>query len=228
MLGQSNMSGQADCQAEDVVAVPRVFKLTRNKMWVAGHESFNISDYSSQTGAACKVGDLSMGPSRAFAAALLAQVTDPDVNIYVINNAQSGSSIEEWHPATGKNFAPMMAFLEEGMKKGLVRGFIWHQGEANGGTSSAEYAMRLGAIVQAIRNKVGNQNLPAVAGEVGTTSEDGRVNTALAIMASADKNFGVATSQGLSLIDNVHYDNKSQREFGKRYAAAWWGIGNKK
>lgn len=48
MLGQSNMSGQAHRQAEDVVAVPRVFKLTRNKMWVAGHESFNISEYSSR------------------------------------------------------------------------------------------------------------------------------------------------------------------------------------
>ena len=89
------------------------------------------------------------------------------MNIYVINKAQSGSSIEEWHPATGSHFAPKMAFLEEGMKKGVVRGFIWHQGEANGGTSSVEYAMRLGAIVQASRDNVGNQSKGGEDGNAG-------------------------------------------------------------
>ncbi|MDX2023078.1 MAG: sialate O-acetylesterase [Deltaproteobacteria bacterium] len=228
MLGQSNMSGMADCQAEDIVAPPRVFKIARNKSWVPGHEPFNVSEYSSQTGAACKVGDRSMGPSRAFAVNLLMQVTDPEVNIYVANIAVSGSSIEQWDPQTGKNWTPMLPYLDEALKKGVLRGFIWHQGEANGGTDPAVYAAKLGAIVTAIRTRAGNATVPVVAGEVGTTSDTGRVNMALAMMAAADKNFGVATSENLSLIDNVHYDNKSQREYGKRYAAAWWNIVNKK
>lgn len=227
MLGQSNMSGMADCQAQDIVAPERVFKLSRNKTWVPGHESYNINPYADAAAPPCSIGSKNLGPSRAFAVNLLAEVSDPEVQIYIINMAASGSSVEQWDPQTGTFFAPMIPYLEAGMAKGVVRGLIWHQGEANSGTEPASYAMKLGKVIQAIRDKVNNPQLPVVAGEVGTTSSDGRVNRALGMMATSDPQFGVATSENLSLIDNVHYDAASQREFGRRYAKVWWALVNK-
>ncbi len=224
MCGQSNMSGTSPIEAEDRVAPARVFKMTKMRLWAPGAEGFNISPWSSDTGAPSALGSLDLSPSRAFSIELLKSVTDPDVNIYIVNAAMSGSNIESWEPDVGMNYVKMIPLLDEALKKGLLRGFIWHQGEANGGTAPAEYMAKLKAIITAIRTKVGNPLMPAVAGEVGTTSDNGNVNRALAMIAAGDTRFEVATSENLTLNDNVHYSSASEREFGKRYGAALWRI----
>jgi hypothetical protein len=220
MLGQSNMSGTSPIEAQDRIAPPRVFKMVVNRTWAPGTEGFGINPFGPPSGGPSGVGSLSLSPSRVFAMKLLEQVTDPEVNIYIVNAAVSGSNIESWNPQGGANFRTMLPYLEEGLKKGVLKGFLWHQGEANGGTAPAEYAMRLRAIVKEIRDQVRDPMLPVVAGEVGTTSDDGNVNRALAMIASADPRFVVATSENLTLHDNVHYSSASIRTFGERYAAA--------
>ena len=232
MLGQSNMAGQAMCEAEDVIAAPRVFKMARNKTWAPGHELFNINPWRSDTGEPCKVGDIDMGPSRAFGVNVIAGTNDAEVDVRIINLAYSGSNIESWNPEGNpggdEHYAGILPYLDEAMKIGVFRGFIWHQGEANSGTPPANYAAKLAAIIAAIRSHVGVPNLPVVAGEVGTTSDDSNtVNQGLALLAQSDTHFAVATSENLTLQDNVHYDSASQREYGKRYAVAWRSLVNK-
>lgn len=80
------------------------------------------------------------------------------------------------------------------------------------------------AIATAIRAETGVADLPIVAGEVGTTSDEGRVKEGVALLDASAPNFAVATSEGLTLVDNVHYDAPSQRVYGARYAEAWASL----
>lgn len=226
LIGQSNMAGQASCEASDAQAPARVFKLTTNKTWVPGTESFNIAPFVPADGAACSVCQPFMGPGRAFGAALVSMVADAQVEVYVINVAVRGSAIESWDPkGANNNFTNMLPYLAEGMKRGVLMGVLWHQGESNGATPRAEYVNKLEALVQSLRTRAQRSDLPFVAGEIGATGAANNINLALRDLAAKDKHFVVASSAGLKLQnDNVHYDTATQREYGKRYAKAWFTL----
>lgn len=225
MLGQSNMAGFGVCEAEDATPAERVFKLARNMRWAPGAESFNINPWSSETGAPCTVGNGGVGPSRAMAVWIRDNVAPADVTIHVVNAAVSGSNIESWNPDTpNANYANALPYIQHALEDGVACGFIWHQGEANSGTEPEDYAAMFEDLAMAIRTETGAPALPVVAGEVGTTSDEGRVNQALALLDASDPNFAVATSEDLTLVDNVHYDAPSQREYGARYADAWASL----
>jgi len=212
MLGQSNMQGASPLEAEDNLAPARVFKLQQDKSWVPASE-----------GVCLWGGELS--PSRTFGMKILEKVTDPEVKIYLINAAVGGTAIEQWNPTNGEYYLAMLPYLEAGMQKGTIRGFIWHQGESNTDTSTADYAQKLTELVLAIRTKVGDPTLPVVAGEIGENSEDNAVNTALAQIATGDARFKVSSSQGLTLIQgDPHYVSASERLMGEKMATAWWSI----
>ncbi|MDX2053445.1 MAG: sialate O-acetylesterase [Polyangiaceae bacterium] len=218
MLGQSNMEGQAPLEASDKVGPPRVFKIDQGKSWVPAAEPVAVW------------GNSALSPSRTFGLKVLEKVNDPEVNIYLINAAVGGTAIAQWDPQSGEHYMGMLPYLEAGMQLGTVRGFIWHQGESDTDTTSDEYAMRFKALVQAIRTKVGDANLPVVAGEIGTGGDngapgDGAVNEALAQVATTDTRMRVSLASGLSLIPgDVHYDTLSERLMGERFATAWWSI----
>ncbi|GEM_PF-1167742 len=212
MLGQSNMQGASPLEAEDNVAPARVFKLKQDKTWVPASEDV------------CLWGG-GLSPSRTFGMKILEKVTDPEVNIYLINAAVGGTPIETWNPTNGEHYLAMLPYLEAGMQMGTVRGFIWHQGESNTDTSTADYAQKLTELVLAIRTKVGDPTLPVVAGEIGENGEDNAVNAALAQIAVSDARFKVSSSQGLTLIQgDPHYVSASERLMGEKMATAWWSI----
>ncbi len=220
MLGQSNMAGTSPLESQDLNPPPRVFKLLPDKTWAGADEPVCVYDAE-------------LSPSRAFGIKILEKVTDPEVNIYLINAAVGGTTIESWNPQNGPNYLAMLPYLEEGIRKGSVRGFIWHQGEYNMNTPSADYVRMLAEIIAAIRTKVGDPTLPAVAGEIdqdfdfdGTPLPVGNVNRALATLATQDPLFRVSSRQGLKLNpDNpLHYDSASERLMGEKMATAWWSI----
>lgn len=215
MLGQSNMEGEAPLEASDQVGPPRVFKIDHEKQWVPGAEPVAFW------------GNSALSPSRAFGVKVLEKVTDPEVNIYLINAAVGGTAIAQWNPQNGEHYLGMLPYLEAGMQIGTVRGFIWHQGESDTDTAKEQYATSFKELVQAIRTKVGDPNLPVVAGEIGTGGDngapgDGAVNEALAAVATTDTHMRVSLASGLSLIcGDVHYDTRSERLMGERLATAW-------
>lgn len=226
LIGQSNMGGQALCEAQDIVVPARVFKLTLNKTWVPAHEPTNLLPFLDANGAPCNIGAPFMGPGRAFGVELVQMVKDPQVEIYIINAAVRGSAIETWDPKGGhENFTKMVSYLGEGMKKGMLKGVIWHQGESNRGTSRTDYVNKLGPLIADLRQRAQRSDLPFVAGEIGATGQANNVNLALRDLAVKDMHFAVASSMGLKLQeDQVHYDSASQRQYGKRYAEAWFKL----
>ena len=74
---------------------------------------------------------------------------------------------------------------------------------------------------------LGNEKLPVIVGELGRfagTYQSGKlkymdvVNKALSKIPSVIENCGFASSEGLTHRgDNIHFDSKSYRVFGKRY-----------
>lgn len=226
LIGQSNMGGQAVCEGPDLVSPARVLKLTLNKTWVPAHEPTNLLPFLDPNGAPCNIGAPFMGPGRAFGAELVKMVKDPQVEIYIINAAVRGSAIESWDPKSGhENFTKMISYLSEGMKKGILKGVIWHQGESNLRTPRTEYVNKLGDLIADLRQRAQRSDLPFVAGEIGAAGQANNVNLALRDLVAKDIHFAVASSMGLKLQeDQVHYDSASQRQYGKRYADAWFKL----
>ncbi len=218
MLGQSNMSGMAPLEQQDADALQGVYKISFKKAWLPGGEPFSVNPYNENS--VGTLGAQSVGPSRAFAAELQKLLPNSaQRSLYIVNAAVSGSAIESWQNPNSENYVFMLPYLDEGLKKGALCGFVWHQGEANGGTDPAEYAGKLQGIHQHIAEHAGLTTLPWVAGQVGTQgSANDNVNKALVLIAAADKHFAWASSAGTSLVDNVHYDTPSQRLLGQRYA----------
>lgn len=213
MLGQSNMQGYSPLEAGDMVAPPRVFKMLDDKSWAGASEPAGVWPTF-------------LSPCRSFGMKLLEKVADPDVKIYLINAAIGGTSIEDWNPANGEQYLNMLPYLEAGMQMGIVRGFIWHQGESNDDATAPEYIGKFVELIAAVRAKVGDPTLPVVAGEIGSTNSNKEINKALGMMATMDPLFRVASAEGLTMLGptDPHFDSASERLMGERMANAWWSI----
>lgn len=230
MIGQSNMEGYGVLEDEDFVAPARVLKMSPTKTWLPGNEGTNISRQNRKRG---EVGT-SMG--RTFAMELLNNESDPEVKIGLINVAVGGSSIQSWQdpppdPPAGRtpydaNYAKMLPFLREALKTGVLKGVLWHQGEANGGGGES-YEAYLRKLISNLRAEVNDPNLPFMLGQVGLETETRGVNLSLANVAMSDPRVGLATNEGLTMKpgeNNPHYDARSQREYGRRYARIYRSL----
>ena len=61
-----------------------------------------------------------------------------------------------------------IARLRTAMKSGVIKGIIWHQGEANSTPErSPDYLKKLESLIKRLREIAGDENLPFVAGELG-------------------------------------------------------------
>lgn len=218
MIGGQNMVGVGLVEAQDLQPTPRVQKLGKDMQWLDGTEGTNISRQTRS------LGEPGSSMGRAFALELLRNETDPDVKIGLINVAVSGSRIESWQkPALANfddNYSAMLPYLRKALTQGTLKGVLWHQGESNTGTGPA-YAGLLSALIKNLREEVNNPQLPIVLGQIGTKAENIGVNAAMATVAAADVHVGLATSQELTLRDNIHYDTASQRTYGVRYATVY-------
>jgi hypothetical protein len=223
MIGQSNMEGTGQIFAEDVIAPPRVLKFTSDMKWIPGNEPTAIGRIGRG------VGETGVSMGRTFAIEMMVSQTDPDVTVGLMNLAVSGSPIQSWFdpPPTrtsdptrpyDMNYARMLPYLREALKTGVLKGVLWHQGEANG---SADIGLYLPQLIQNLRNEVKNPTLPVVIGEVGITTLTDSKNKALAKVAAEVPQVGLATCENLLFkegMTGVHYDTPSYREYGRRYA----------
>ena len=104
-----------------------------------------------------------------------------------------------------------------------------HQGEANDTSPDklAGYEDKLASVIAGFRHDLNAPEVPVVVGQLGPYLAAKRpatldFNRRIVAFAATQPNVGVATSEGLTDIgDAVHFDARSQRELGKRYAAAY-------
>lgn len=222
LLGQSNMAGRGVVEAEDRVPLARVLMLDRSGAWVPAVDPMHFDK---------PVAGVGLG--RSFAARLTAE--DPTVAVGLVPAAVGGSPIDAWRPgardaATGTHpWDDAMARARVALASGTLRGVLWHQGESDATPALAPgYAAKLDALVARLRQTLGVHDVPVIVGQLGhfdgAAWDDARRTIDEAHRALPDRVARTAfvSSEGLTdKGDRLHFDARSLRELGRRYAEAY-------
>lgn len=214
LLGQSNMSGRAPIESVDTVALPLVKLLNANGKFEIAENPLNR--YSNIRK------DITMqklGPGYTFAKVLSEQIKD---TIYLVVNARGGTALERFmkNDSTGyynKILIRVRQALREypDMKPEAI---IWHQGESNR-TDYINYLAHLNKFVNDLRTDLETPDLLFIAGEIGRWNPDYlNIVKRIAVIPDSISHSGLVSSEGLTNIDEFHFNSASQRKLGKRYA----------
>ena len=216
LMGQSNMAGRGKITEElKKLQHDHVQMLDSNYQWVQAKHPVHFD----------KPKVAGVGPGLSFGIAMAEN--NPSVKIGLVPCAVGGTSIAKWEPGVYDEktnthpYDDAVKRIQEAMKYGVVKGVIWHQGEANsGGEGPKTYIAKLTALINRIRILVGNPKLPFVAGELGNFKPQYQyINNVLKELPQKVANTGVVSSEGLKdKGDMTHFDGPSADEFGKRYA----------
>jgi hypothetical protein len=226
LMGQSNMSGRGAIEKEDKTAHPRVLMFESNK-WVSAIEPVTKDNHSYH----------GVGPALAFGKTMAE--LDPSITIGLVPTAEGGTPLSRWE--RGKDlYERAVHRAKAAAKDGVLAGVIWHQGESNTGDKdrSDDYGERLAKMISDLRTDLGTPDLPFVVGELGEfltnrkkqppLARANEVNQALRDLPKHVSNTGFVSAHGLvDKGDELHFDSKSQREFGRRYAEVMWQLQKK-
>ena len=211
-IGQSNMAGRATIETQDKDSIKNVLLFTGNDLKLWEQAANPLNKYSTVRK---KMSMQKLGPSYAFAKEMASAF--PNKKIGLIVNAKGGTAIEKW--ATDQElYKEAILQTKKGLKHGVLKGIIWHQGEANS-SRYKQYLPKLKKLIQSLRTDLNSPDLPFVAGQL-SSDKPKRINFNKMILALPQqvKNTGVASSENLKTIDGTHFDSESQRLLGARYA----------
>lgn len=165
----------------------------------------------------------------------------PGVTIGIIPVAVGGASIKlfdkaQWQPYVnsseswlanwakdydpqGNDYAAIINLAKKAQEVGVIKGFIFHQGETDGGMGNWEQIVQ--KTYNDMRNDLGiKEELPFVAGEMVYNGACHGMSTRVNGLSKYFAKFGVAKSQGTGMqSDRLHFDHDGYVEMGKRYAA---------
>ena len=220
LVGQSNMAGRATIESEDEGEIEGVDLWNiQEKKWEPAQAPFNrYSPHRKDI----KMQRLNPGPT--FAKAW--RDAHPGVKVGIVCAVRGGTTIEQWEKGRKEPWslydtalAATRAALEADPKSRLV-GILWHQGEGNSGAPGA-YPAKLEQLVANWRADFGDPELPFVFGQVGSWNPDyAAFNEMIVKQPAAISHTACVTTEGLTNMDQAHFDSKSQRELGRRYAKA--------
>jgi hypothetical protein len=215
LAGQSNMAGRGYITDEfKTEGNDKLYMLTKDNTWVVAKHPVHFD--KSVAG---------VGPGLAFGIAM-AKV-NPNVKIGLIPCAVGGTPIEHWLPGAYDHatkthpYDDAVARIKYAMQFGVIKGIIWHQGEANSKPGQVKiYLAQLKELVERFRALVGDPDLPFVAGELGRfRPEFAYFNTEIAKLPVAVFNTSFVTTEDLvHRGDTLHFSSASADELGRRYA----------
>lgn len=216
LIGQSNMAGRGKIEAEDREVIPRVWMLNKQDEWAPAIDPLHFD----------KPKIAGVGIGRSFAKAVAD--AHPDAHIGLIPSAVGGTSIDKWKPGD-ELYTQAVRRAKIAMKHGKIAGILWHQGESDSGTPEkrAAYPAKLEQLVAALRKDLDAPDEPFVLGQLGEfhakkVEGNADMNAVLLAFPKTHPNTACAESTGLTSVgDDTHFDSKSLREFGKRYANAY-------
>jgi hypothetical protein len=220
LIGQSNMAGRGVVEEQDRRPLPHIFMLNKETAWVPAVDPVHFD----------KPEIAGVGLARSFARVLA--TGDTSASIGLIPAAFGGTSLDEWK-AGGKLYEEAVRRAKFAMRSGKLRGILWHQGEADSGKKelAATYRERFSAMIAQLRSDLDAPAVPVVVGELGEFLSEGHypfaalVNEHLALIPVTVPHSAFVSSAGLtSNPDRIHFDARSQREFGRRYALAFFGL----
>jgi hypothetical protein len=222
LVGQSNMAGRGDIEPADREPIANVVALDATGEWVPAIEPLHWDKPSA-----------GVGLGRAFAAEYAN--AHPGITVGLIPAACGGSPIASWAP--GKYFEETkshpyddaLARARHAMASGSLQGILWHQGESDRSAERAPlYEQALTALIARFRHDLQAPRVPFVVGQLGQFTGAGPwdefargVDRAQRDVVARVPFTAFVSSDGLtSKPDNLHFDARSLRELGQRYAVA--------
>lgn len=213
LMGQSNMAGCGVLSDDGGVNPDRVYKLDGNGNWQIADEPIH---YGKSAGA---------GLAASFARAMADRCDG--VKIGLLPCAVGGAKIDRWVEG-GDLWSNAVARTRIALKSGTLKGVLWHQGEIDALSRERADAWggKLASVIGSVRREFGP--VPFVAGELGYYLDSFRanarwreINSQMHDLEGRVPDYCVVSAAGLSAKpDNLHFDTKSLREFGLRYADA--------
>lgn len=208
LIGQSNMAGRAPIGEAEAKPIPGVYLLDAEDDWEPASNPLNRHSTIRKG-----LGMQKLNPGYSFARAMLDSNGENRIGLVV--NAKGGTKIEQWAKDT--------RFYKEALRRalaaketGTLKGILWHQGESNHGNPEG-YAEKLARLVEDLRQDLGIEHLPFVAGQIIGPS---KINDEISQLPDLIPNTAVASSEGLETYDRWHFDAESTKELGRRYASA--------
>lgn len=215
LIGQSNMAGRGVPDEESKKINERILMLDSLNQWIPATDPVHF-DKPTMVG---------VGPAIAFANSMLEK--NSKIKIGLIPCALGGSPIKVWEPGAVylNKFHPYddaISRSQLAMKKGVLKGILWHQGESdNDSLRSTVYLQKLNILINRLRNDLQQPNLPFVAGEIGHFNKVDYINKIIHQLPEQVSNTAVVSAKDLTHKgDQLHFSTESARELGKRYAAA--------
>jgi hypothetical protein len=226
LIGQSNMEGMPQPQAEDRTTDERVKVLAYNNCP-------NLSRiYNEWYTAApplhgCYAG---VGPGDYFGKTLAAAY--PNATIGLVPCAISGVDIDFFRKGVtsarrsefrippddhwGGAYEWVLERARIAQQTGVIKGIIFHQGESDNG--QAAWVDKVKGMVTDLRTDLGLGEVPFVAGELLHDGCCELHNPIIGQLPSQIPNAFVVSAMGLVGADEAHFDLAGQRELGARYA----------
>jgi hypothetical protein len=213
LIGQSNMAGRGVIEDEDKVVHPRVFVQTKDLSWAPAIDPLHFDKP--------KLAGVGLGSTFARVVA----DAHPEATIGVIPAAFGGTALDQWNP-DGELYANAVTRTREAMKSGTLAGILWHQGEGDSADDLPRaYTDKFKAMIDRMRRDLDAPEVPVVVGELGRfRTANAGINAVLAQLPSHVSRCAFVSSEGLTDKDGTHFDSRSLRELGRRYAAAWMAL----
>jgi hypothetical protein len=223
LIGQSNMAGRGKVDEESLRAHPRVVKLSKDLKWEPATDPLHFD----------KPGIVGVGPGLSFGK-LMAEAC-PQARIGLIPCAVGGTSIRVWVPGAQDKatrahpYDDMLRRTREAQGAGVLKGILWHQGEADRGDGE-RYGERLVELIARLRHDLNAPDVPFVAGELApfkakVAGATKTFNEALQGLAKKLKNYACVSAGELGHKgDEVHFSTEAARELGKRYTEKVIGL----
>lgn len=208
LIGQSNMAGRAAIPESDAGVIDRCFLLNDRDQWEPAKNPFNRYSTIRKN-----IGMQKLNPGYSFAKTMLAK--DKGIAIGLVVNAKGGTNIDQWQKGT-RFYNDALWRTKEAQKTGTLKGILWHQGESNVKNPDG-YLEKLKTMIVDVRTDLGDAGLPFIAGQINNAPV---INDQIERLPKALSATGVASSEGLKARDRWHFDTKSIKLLGQRYAEA--------
>lgn len=224
LAGQSNMDGRAFAKL-----LPTELQRPQKDVMFFWKEAWTVLEPGStfRTGSRPEV---RFGPEITFGR----DMADawPADQVAIIKHAKGGTSlIVDWKPRSGPHYVILMdkvnnarRLLSDRGQRLKIEGVVWMQGELDAkdwGIASA-YEKNLIGFIAAIRQDLGDSDLPFVFGQIHAPTEFYRfrelVKEAQARVARSSRRVSMVTTSHLELMDDVHYTAPGAMFLGRQFA----------
>ena len=225
LAGQSNMAGRGKIEDHQEVNEHVLVWDSRKRKWQEARDPIH-SDKPSRCG---------VGPGLAFALTLLKKKDYSKRKIGLVPCAVGGTDIETWlserkDEITGLNpwkecVLKTKNALSSSSSSNVLCAILWHQGESDcTDTKSKTYGKRLVDVVKKFRTEFESSSLPFLCGQLGCFEKKPwnehykLVDKSHRMLSTLLPNCAFVSSKGLTSFDGLHFDTRSAKLLGVRYA----------